>query len=161
MCPPNRADERRRPSPAPGPAAQPWVELLDLLAATDAELLDRHGRWYLAGRQPRWLRRNALVALGNVADPADGRVVAALAAHLRHADPVLRAHAVWAARRLGHDGLAATASDDPDRGGAARAGGGGGRPAAGRLAGGADRAGHGGQGRAPGGREGDGAGAAR
>ena len=39
---------------------------------TTTTLLDRHGRWYLAGRDPRWLRRNALVVLGNTGD-ADRR----------------------------------------------------------------------------------------
>ena len=32
--------------------------VLDVLAATDAELLARHGRWYLHDRDPRWLRRS-------------------------------------------------------------------------------------------------------
>ena len=36
----------------------------DLLAADDDELLARYGRWYLAGRDPRWLRRNALDRAG-------------------------------------------------------------------------------------------------
>jgi epoxyqueuosine reductase len=90
-----------------------WVPLLDLLAADDEALLARYGRWYLAGRDPRWLRRNALLALGNVADARDGRVVATLDRHLRHADPLLRSHAVWAARRLGRgDLLEAVAGDD-------------------------------------------------
>jgi epoxyqueuosine reductase len=116
VCPPNRAEERRRPAPPVGPDARPWVDLLGMLAASDVELMDRHGRWYVAGRQARWLRRNALVALGNVADPADPEVVDCVAAHLVDADPVLRAHAVWAARRLGLDELAATAADDADAG---------------------------------------------
>ena len=30
-----------------------------------------HGRWYIAERDPRYLRRNALVVLGNVGDPND------------------------------------------------------------------------------------------
>ncbi len=76
------------------------------------ELLARHGRWYLAGRDPRWLRRNALVALGNTARPDDERVVAVLRAHLRHADPMLRAHAAWALRRLGRPELLADLAGD-------------------------------------------------
>jgi epoxyqueuosine reductase len=90
-----------------------WVPLLDLLAAADDALVERYGRWYLAGRDPRWLRRNALLALGNIGDAGDRRVVATLAQHLRHTDPMLRSHAVWAARRLGRDDLvAAVAGDD-------------------------------------------------
>ena len=65
VCPINRLAERRTP---PGPAdqdAEPTVDLVALLAASDDELLERHGRWYIADRDPRYLRRNALVALGN------------------------------------------------------------------------------------------------
>ena len=81
--------------------AQAWVDVLDLLAADDATLLERHGRWYLAGRDPRWLRRNALVVLGNTADPRDGRVVATLTRYRNHEDPVLAEHATWASEQLG------------------------------------------------------------
>jgi epoxyqueuosine reductase len=90
-----------------------WVPLLDLLAADDDALLARYGRWYLAGRDPRWLRRNALLVLGNIGDARDSRVIATLDRHLRHDDPMLRAHAVWAVRRLGRDDLlTAVAADD-------------------------------------------------
>ncbi len=78
-----------------------WVPVLELLDADDQDVLARWGRWYLADRDPRWLRRNALVVLGNVADPADPRVPAVLARYLAGDDPVLREHAQWAARRLG------------------------------------------------------------
>lgn len=93
-----------------------WVSLLDLLAADDRTLLARHGRWYLAGRDPRWLRRNALIAIGNVADPADPDVAVALARYLGDRDPMLRAHAVWACRRLGREDLlvALVGADDPE-----------------------------------------------
>jgi epoxyqueuosine reductase len=93
-----------------------WVPLLELLAADDEALLAQYGRWYLAGRDPRWLRRNALLALGNVADARDSRVLATLDRHLRHADPMLRSHAVWAARRLGRDDLldAVAGEDAPE-----------------------------------------------
>lgn len=116
VCPPNRVELRRRgdTSPAEARSDRAWVDLLDLLAASDATLLERHGRWYIAGRDPRWLRRNALVALGNTADPADERVLAVLVAHLDHPDPILRAHAVWALRRLDRDDLAVVRVDDCD-----------------------------------------------
>ena len=68
--------DRHRPPGAPEPGTAATVDLLDLLTDADAELLAAHGRWYLAERDPRYLRRNALVALGNVgdgADPATGR----------------------------------------------------------------------------------------
>jgi epoxyqueuosine reductase len=92
------------------------VSLLELLAADDDTLLARHGRWYLAGRDPRWLRRNALLAVGNTADPADPGVAGALARYLGDRDPMLRAHAVWACRRLGREDLlvALVGASDPD-----------------------------------------------
>jgi len=118
VCPPNRRVERTTDAPAADDQSQATVDLLDLLAATDDELLDRHGRWYVPRRQARYLRRNALVVLGNVAEPSDDRVAAALRRALVHDDGLVRAHAVWAARRLGRDDLLAGAdpalADDPD-----------------------------------------------
>jgi epoxyqueuosine reductase len=118
VCPPNRRVDRTRAAPAAADSAQATVDLLDLLAATDDELLARHGRWYIPQRQARYLRRNALVVLGNVADAGDRRVAAALRRALGHDDALVRAHAVWAARRLGRDDLLTEAgrrlADDPD-----------------------------------------------
>ena len=117
VCPPNRRPGR---SPSAGEAVDTssgrLVDLLDLLAADDAALLARHGRWYLANREPRWLRRNALVALGNIGGSDDPRVADAIARYLAAPDPMLRAHAAWAAARLGrHDLLELVAADrDPD-----------------------------------------------
>ncbi|MBN2624664.1 MAG: tRNA epoxyqueuosine(34) reductase QueG [Acidimicrobiales bacterium] len=116
VCPPNRRVDRASPAPPASAGDQATVDLLDLLAASDDELLDRHGRWYVPRRQARYLRRNALVVLGNVADPTDGRVTEALRRALRHDDGLVRAHAVWAARRLGRDDLLVghDLDDDPD-----------------------------------------------
>ena len=77
-----------------------WVDLVGLLDATDEELLRRHGRWYVPRRDPRYLRRNALLALGNVADPADVEVRAHLRAHIEGPDELLAEHASWALDRL-------------------------------------------------------------
>jgi epoxyqueuosine reductase len=76
-----------------------------MLAATDEALLDAHGRWYIAGRDPRHLRRNALVALGNVGDGADPATAEALARHIEGDDELLAEHARWAATRLGRTDL--------------------------------------------------------
>src|SRR5262249_20726713 len=100
VCPPNVRVDRAAPAPAAPDNAEAWVSLLELLRASDDELLARHGRWYIAGRQPRWLRRNALVALANVGDGADPDVAASLRSALRSPDSIVRAHAVWAAARL-------------------------------------------------------------
>ncbi len=112
VCPPNRVRLRR--SSDPGPAdQQPRVDLLDLLESSDDELLARFGRWYIPRRQPRYLRRNALVVLANVADPGDPRVRAAVARALRDPDPLIRAHGVWCARRLGLGLSGLQGADDP------------------------------------------------
>ena len=84
-----------------------WVDLVELLEADDADLLARHGRWYIPRRDPRYLRRNALVALGNVGDVADRRVVAVIERYLAVDDEMLRRHAAWAARQIGLDVVAA------------------------------------------------------
>ena len=107
VCPPNAHARRRGRLPAhpDDTEPRPWVPLLELLAASDAELLERHGRWYIAGRDPRWLRRNALVALGNVGDGHDPAVEAALRGALGGTDEMLREHAGWAAARLGRGDL--------------------------------------------------------
>ncbi len=112
VCPPNAlAERRRRLPPHRGDGApQAWVPLLELLRASDTELLERHGRWYIAGRDPRWLRRNALVALGNVGDGDDPDVEAALRAALSGDDELLREHAAWAAAQLGRPDLLQRAS---------------------------------------------------
>ncbi len=96
------------------------VELAWLLTAPDHEILDRHGRWYIANRDVDNVRRSALVVLGNVGDPGDGGAVVLdlLARYLGHDRPLLRAHALWAARRLGLQthlaDLAPALADDPD-----------------------------------------------
>ena len=54
------------------------------------------------------------MVLGNVGDGGDERVAATLRAYLGHADPLLRAHAAWAAGRLGRTDLVALVADDPD-----------------------------------------------
>ena len=100
-CPPNRAVERREPALPTGPGGEPWVDLVALLDSTDDELLARYGRWYVPRRQPRYLRRNALVALGNVGERAAPDVRRVIAAAQADPDPIVREHADWAAARLG------------------------------------------------------------
>ena len=103
VCPPTvRLGDRHRIRLEPdGEPVQAWVDVVELLSATDDELLERHGRWYIADRDPRWLRRNALIVLGNTADPGDPSVRATLGRYRDHEDPMLREHAEWAADRLG------------------------------------------------------------
>lgn len=93
------------------------VDLLAMLdtGTSDADLLARYGRWYIPKRDPRYLRRNALLALANVADGSARAVVETVSRYLRDPDEMLRAHAVWAAARLGRRDLIqqAALADDP------------------------------------------------
>ncbi|HSB86786.1 MAG TPA: tRNA epoxyqueuosine(34) reductase QueG [Ilumatobacteraceae bacterium] len=111
VCPPNvRFAGRHRADAA---TIEPWVSLVEVLSVTDAELMSRWGRWYIADRDPRWVRRNALVALGNVGHGDDPAVRRVLGIYLASDDAVLRVHAVWAARRLGLGSLLPSTDDDP------------------------------------------------
>jgi len=118
VCPENRADARSEDrdvlARAPGPGDVSAIDLLELLAATDEALLARLGRWYIPQRQARYLRRNALVVLGNVGDGRQPAVADALRRALADPDPIVRGHAVWAAARLGRRDLVAAVGDDPD-----------------------------------------------
>lgn len=102
-CPPNRLEVRRKPPPPAEPGAEASLDLVALLRTEDDdELLRRYGRWYIARRQARYLRRNALVALGNVGDPHDDATRRVIDEHRqRHDDAMLQEHAEWAAARLG------------------------------------------------------------
>ncbi len=101
VCPINRVADRHRPPIPPESGTVATVDLLELLAASDAELLAAHGRWYIAGRDPRYLRRNALVALGNIGDARDRATVETIDRWVRSEDDLLAEHARWAADRLG------------------------------------------------------------
>ena len=70
---------------------------MDWLEAGDDELAARYDRLYFPRNDPRYLRRNALVALGNSDDPGAHDVAERYAAG---DDPLLREHAEWALRRL-------------------------------------------------------------
>ncbi len=98
VCPWNRGVERRRADRLPPGEAEPTVSLLDWLRASDEELVRRYRRLYIPRRQARYLRRNALVALGNSGTSAH---LPEVERYLAHPDPLLRDHAAWAATRLG------------------------------------------------------------
>lgn len=114
VCPPNRREERVGEQPEPVAPAAAWVPVLEMLRLSDEELLSRFGHWYVPRRESRYLRRNALVVLGNTADPADvgSEARTCVVRYLGDPDPMLRAHAAWAARRLGWTDLLASLSSD-------------------------------------------------
>ncbi len=78
--------------PVPGP------RIIDVLGSTDRELLGRYGHFYLPGRRPRFLRRNALVAAGN---DRSAHLESVVIGYAGHPDWLLRAHAAWAIGRFG------------------------------------------------------------
>jgi epoxyqueuosine reductase len=98
VCPWNRGIEKRRAGEAPAEEAEPYVSLVDWLEASDDDLRHRYDRLYVPRNDPRYLRRNALVALGNAGDATHA---ATLEKYAHHDDPLLREHAEWALERLG------------------------------------------------------------
>ncbi len=94
VCPWNRGVEGRRAGET-HEGAEPHVSLADWLQADDDELVARYDRLFVPRNDPRFLRRNALVALGNIGgDPALAEPFA------EGDDPLLREHAEWALERL-------------------------------------------------------------
>ena len=96
VCPWNRGVERRRAdTPVHG---EPTVSLAEWLEADGPELRRRYERLYVPRNDGRYLKRNALVALGNTGgSPADLALAAEYAAG---DDELLREHADWALSRL-------------------------------------------------------------
>jgi epoxyqueuosine reductase len=97
VCPWNRGIEKRREDEPLPEGAEPNVSLLDWLRAEGEELTRRYDRLYVPRNDPRYLRRNALVALGNAGRARDMALAEPYAAD---GDPLLREHAQWALRRL-------------------------------------------------------------
>ena len=95
VCPWNRGVERRR-ADATHVGAESHVSLADWLQAGDDELAQRYDRLFVPRNDPRYLRRNALVALGNAGGDAS-----LAEPYAESADPLLREHAEWALERLG------------------------------------------------------------
>jgi epoxyqueuosine reductase len=93
VCPWNRGVERRRAGLEPEPGAH--VDLVDWLAS-EPDALDR---LYVPRNDPRWLRRNALVAAGNVGEDAP-ETVAAVRSLAQGDDEMLAEHASWALAKL-------------------------------------------------------------
>jgi epoxyqueuosine reductase len=97
VCPWNRGVEKRRAADAPPQSAEPFVSLVDWLEAEDADLRLRYDRLYFPRNDPRFLRRNALVAAGNTGGERERVVVERYA---DSEDRLLREHARWALDRL-------------------------------------------------------------
>ena len=97
VCPWNRGIEKRRAGESPRQGAEPHVSLADWLRADGDELRRRYERLYVPRNDARYLRRNALVALGNVGRPEDAELAAPYA---DCDDEMLREQAHWALARI-------------------------------------------------------------
>jgi epoxyqueuosine reductase len=97
VCPWNRGIEKRRADEPPPAGAEPAVSLVEWLEADGAALVERYDRLYVPRNDPRYLRRNALVAAGNAGGEAER---AAVARYLDDEDELLREHAAWALARI-------------------------------------------------------------
>ena len=83
-----------------------------LLTIDDHELMSECDGWYVHERNPMWVRRNALIILGNTARPDSESVRSIVHRYVSSPEPILRAHAVWAAARLGLTSLIPTSDTD-------------------------------------------------
>ena len=92
VCPWNRGVEKRRADEPVPVGAEPHVRLADWLEGDGSSLTQRYDRLYVPKNEPRFLQRNALVALGNTGGVAD----------LPLADPFLESDdELYASRRNG------------------------------------------------------------
>ena len=97
VCPWNRGVEKRRGTEPLPETAEPHVSLVDWLRAEPGELRSRYGRLYVPQNDGRWLKRNALVAAGNIGGEAERTEVER---YLESDDEMLREHAAWALSKL-------------------------------------------------------------
>jgi epoxyqueuosine reductase len=97
VCPWNRGTEKRRSGAALPEDAEPVVSLLEWLEAEDDDLRRRYDRLYFPRNDPRYLRRNALIAAGNSGEAA---LLPAIERWSESNDELLSEHADWALERL-------------------------------------------------------------
>jgi epoxyqueuosine reductase len=96
VCPWNRGIEKRR-GDDPTTDTHGVVSLADWLGRDGRELLAELDRLYVPRNDPRWLRRNALVAAGNVGTE---ELVPLVERYVRDEDEVLAATSRWALQRI-------------------------------------------------------------
>jgi epoxyqueuosine reductase len=96
VCPWNRGVEKRRRG-ATDEAATATVSLVEWLERDGDELITEYDRLYVPRNDPRWLRRNALVAAGNV---GTGSEADAVRPYETGDDPMLADAARWALEQI-------------------------------------------------------------
>ncbi len=95
VCPWNRGVAKRRDTDRDDPAGH--VDLVRWLEDDGDALVDDYDRLYVPRNEPRWLQRNALVALGNAGAKQHRKV---LQGYADGEDELLAEHARWALDRL-------------------------------------------------------------
>ncbi len=98
VCPWNRGVERRRGSVPLPEGATPTVSLAAWLQRDGSELVEEVDRLYVPRNDARYLRRNALVVLGNTGSADEADLVEPYASC---GDELLEESAAWALARLG------------------------------------------------------------
>ncbi|MEX2613256.1 MAG: tRNA epoxyqueuosine(34) reductase QueG [Gaiellaceae bacterium] len=97
VCPWNRGVEKRRGESSRSHESTPSVSLRDWLEGDGGELVAEFDRLYVPRNDPRWLRRNALVAAGNV---GGSELLPVVDRYVQDDDPMLRDAATWALARI-------------------------------------------------------------
>jgi len=97
VCPWNRGVEKRRAGAAPPDGATPHVRLVDWLHGDPSALVQEYDRLYVPRNDARYLRRNALLALGNTGGPEDLPLAESF---LDDEDELLREQAAWTVTRI-------------------------------------------------------------
>jgi epoxyqueuosine reductase len=97
VCPWNRGVERRRATTSLPAGAEPTVSLVDWLQADGDDLVRRYERLFVPKKDARYLRRNALIALGNAGRPDQLQDAESF---LDDPDEMIRETAEWARDRL-------------------------------------------------------------
>ncbi len=111
VCPPSESGLQLGGNTSPSPYRD-TADLFWILQVDDDQLLKEFGAWYIPKRNPDFLRRTALVCLGNSAVEKDIRTPLVLEKYLSSDNSMLVGHAVWATKRLGLDRLLDSASFD-------------------------------------------------
>jgi epoxyqueuosine reductase len=94
VCPWNRGVQKRRRGVE---TDEGHVDLVGWLEHDGQELVDGYARLYVPRNDPRWLRRNAVVALGNVGAREHLPLLAEVA---DRGGEIEREHAAWAIERI-------------------------------------------------------------
>jgi epoxyqueuosine reductase len=97
VCPWNRGVERRRRDDLLPAGSTPAVSLVEWLEGDAEELVGELDRLYVPRNDARWLRRNALIALGNTGGEED---IATVAPYADGEDEMLADAAEWSLARI-------------------------------------------------------------